>query len=132
MCARLPSGRLYRCCPLIAFYSERAKPVPFSALYFAAHGLVYVCGMLQSRSKLASRAPREIFLGILNSNMIFIVSVEERSVNKGSNVNELNRNKINVRLAVVLANSQRNYNQLTQHLDIFSWLILSKTFSSLF
>jgi len=72
------------------------------------------------------------FLGIFNSNMIFIVSVEERSVNKGSNVNELNRNKINVRLAVVLANSQRNYNQLTQHLDIFSWLILSKTFSSLF
>lgn len=64
--------------------------------------------------------------------MIFIVSVEEQSVNKGSNVNELNRNKINVRLAVVLANSQRNYNQLTQHLDIFSWLILSKTFSSLF
>lgn len=64
--------------------------------------------------------------------MIFIVSVEERSVNKGSNVNELNRNKINVRLAVVLANSQRNYNQLTQHLDIFSWLILSKTFSGLF
>jgi len=71
MCARLPSGRLYRCgcCPLIAFYSERAKPVPFSALYFAAHGLVYVCGMLQSRSKLASK-------GTERNRMVFTVTMK--------------------------------------------------------